>query len=54
MSKVLGHNEAIPKSPILNFPSLVKNTFDGFKSRWITPESWIYLKPYKKGKEARK
>lgn len=44
----LGHREAIPKSPILKRPSLVTKTLEGFRSRCMTPESWINLKPYRK------
>ena len=42
----LGQNDAIPKSPILKRPSFVTNTFEGFKSRWITPDSWMNRRPY--------
>jgi hypothetical protein len=43
---VAGQTDAIPKSPIFRRPSRVMKTFPGLRSRWMTPPSWMNLRPY--------
>ena len=44
VSVVAAAAEAIPKSMIRG-PSSASSTFEGFRSRWMTPAAWIALMP---------
>jgi hypothetical protein len=40
-----GRSLARPKSRIFTWPSWVAITFEGFRSRWVIPDSWARASP---------